>query len=391
MRRSTYDVIVIGLGAMGSAAAYHLARRGQRVLGLDRYRPPHGQGSSHGKSRIIREAYFEHPSYVPLVQRAYVLWRELERDSGRSLLQITGGLMIGPPESSVVMGARTSAVAHGLAFEELDADAIARRFPAFRPAREIVAIFEPNAGILAPEVCIQAHLDLARATGATLQDNEPVLEWEIAAGQVTVRTERGSYRARRLVISVGAWICGALAQLELPVEIERQVLYWLGPARTPEFFDPSRCPIFIWEYAKDKFFYGFPDTGNGVKVALHHQGEPADPNRPRRPVSDSEENAIRELLRRYLPAANGPVLERQTCLYTNAPDGNFILDAHPRFPEVVLASPCSGHGFKFSGVVGEVIGDLVVEGRTRFDISLFNVRRFQSQKSRDADPRGPVA
>jgi sarcosine oxidase len=239
---------------------------------------------------------------------------------------------------------------------------------------------EPNAAILAPEECIQAHLDLSEAAGATLRYAEPALDWGAEAGRVRVRTERQTYQARRLVLSPGAWIRGPLARFELPVEIERQVLFWFHPLRTPEIFDPARCPVFILEYAKDRFFYGLPDTGDGLKVALHHQGERADPDGPLPPVSGAEERGIREFLARYLPAANGSLVETATCLYTNAPDGHFILDRHPAFPEVILASPCSGHGFKFSSTIGEVISDLVLEGRTRHDISLFSARRFSSDR-----------
>ncbi len=356
---------------MGSAAVYHLAKRGARVLGIDRFHPPHAFGSSHGQTRIIREAYFEHPAYVPLVQRAYVLWDELAPQTGTQLFMQTGGLMIGAPQSAVVAGARLSAETHRLPFEVLSAEEIHRRFPALRPAEEMIGILEPRAGILFPEKCIAAHLD--HATGAELNFHEQVARWEIQGGEVQVVTDKDTYACSHLVLSAGSW----LKQLvpELPLVVERQVLFWFGSS-DPGLFQPHRCPIHLWEHSPDKYFYGFPDVGNGVKVAGHHEGEITDPDKINRTVSPQEIKGMQQLVLPFVPALTGPCIESVVCMYTNTPDGHFLIDRHPAQPQVLLVSPCSGHGFKFSAAIGEVVADLVRDGRSRFDLSLFRFRDF---------------
>jgi len=371
------DVIVAGLGAMGSAAAYHLSRRGLRILGFDRFTPPHAFGSSHGKSRIIREAYFENPLYVPLVQRAYECWADLEARSGRQLLTPTGGLMMGPADGIVVRGARASAVAHGLAFEELSAREVRERFPALAPAASDVAIWEPRAGILNPETAVETHLALAGEQGAELRFGEPVERWiERPGGLVRVSTAAGTYDATWLVISAGAWVQELVPGLTLPLVIERNVVHWFEPSDDATHFGPGSLPIFIHEYAPGKVWYGFPDLGDGVKVALHHQGEATTASGVRRTVSGGEVEAVRAIADRVLPGAAGRVLESAVCVYTNTPDEHFILDTHPAHRRVIVASPCSGHGFKFSSAIGEVIADLVIDGRSRFDLAPFRLARF---------------
>jgi sarcosine oxidase len=374
--RTDYDVIIAGLGAMGSAAAYHLAASGQRVLGLDRFRPPHDLGSSHGRTRIIREAYFEHTLYVPLVRRAYELWAELEQRSGKRLFRQTGGLMIGPLDGALVRGARKSAEDHHLAYQMLSAAEVRQRFPALKPTEEMVAIWEPRAGILFPEVAIQAHLELASAAGATLLFDEPVLKWEVDPAGVRISTSKGSYRAQRLLISAGAWLSSLVPDLHLSLSVERQVLCWFEPTSQPELLKPERCPIFICEHAPSRFFYGFPDLGDGVKAAVHHEGQQTDPDRICRDVRTEDTEAVRALLARFLPGAAGPLRSAVVCMYTNTPDAHFILDRHPRCPEVVIASPCSGHGFKFSPVIGEMAAMLLADRMPRFDLSLFRSDRF---------------
>lgn len=375
-----HDVIVAGLGAMGSSAAFHLSRRGLRVLGLDRYTPPHEFGSSHGKSRIIREAYFENPLYVPLVQRAYECWAELEARSGRRLLTPTGGLMIGPADGIVVRGARSSAVEHRLPFEELSSAAMHERFPALLPAASDVAIWEPRAGILDPESAIKAHLALAREQGAELRFGEPVESWtERPGGLVRVRTARGTCDAAWLVIASGAWATQLLPELALPLVVERNVVHWFEPSASTAHFGPGSLPIFIHEYEPGRVWYGFPDLGDGVKLALHHQGEATTADTVRRSVSREEVERVRALADRFLPGVAGRALQSMVCLYTNTPDGHFILDTHPEHRGVIVASPCSGHGFKFSSAIGEVIADLVLEGRSRFNLRPFRLReRFNT-------------
>jgi sarcosine oxidase len=373
-----FDVIIAGLGAMGSAAAFHLARRGLRVLGLERFTHPHAFGSSHGKSRIIREAYFENPLYVPLVQRAYQCWAELESRSGRRLLTPTGGLMIGPRDGVVVRGARASAVEHGLPFEELSAAEVHERFPSLLPAPSDVAIWEPRAGILDPESAIEAHLALARENGAQLRFGEPVESWtERAGGLVRVRTAQASYDAAWLVIASGAWVAQLVPELALPVVVERNVVHWFHPSTDSAHFGLGSLPIFIHEHDPGRVWYGFPDLGDGVKLALHHQGEPTTAESVRRAVSRDEVERVRALADRFLPGAAGRVRESVVCLYTNSPDEHFILDTHPGHHRVVVASPCSGHGFKFSSAIGEAIADLVLDGRSRFDLAPFRLSRFR--------------
>jgi sarcosine oxidase len=361
---------------MGSATAYHLARQGRRVLGLDRFAPPHQFGSSHGRSRIIREAYFEHPVYVPLVQRAYELWAALEKDSGRQLLVQTGGVMVGPADGTLVRGALQSATEHRLKHEILSAPELRARFPVLQPGKEMVGVWEPRAGILFPELAIQTHLELAAKAGATLKLNEPLLRWEAGKDHVRVFSASGVYDAQRLLLSTGAWMSTVLADLALPLALERQVLFWFKPRARAEAFHPSRCPIHLWEYEPERYFYGFPDLGDGVKVAFHHQGEVASADTVRREVAEPEIEGMRQLLRRFLPDAEGELESATVCVYTNTPDGHFILDYHPQHREVLIASPCSGHGFKFSSAIGECAAALLDDEAPPADLSLFNLKRF---------------
>jgi sarcosine oxidase len=370
-----YDVGIVGLGAMGSMAALELVRRGRKVIGFDRFHPPHVFGSSHGRTRIIREAYFEHPQYVPFVQRAYERWADLERESGRKLLVPTGGLMIGAPDGGLVAGARRSAVEHGLLHEELPAKEVRRRFPVFRLADHEVALYEPRAGVLFPEDAVDTALGLAGAGGASLRFDQPVTAWN-AGEAITVRTAGERYRVDRLVVAAGAWMAGELPRAALSLRVARQVLHWFGAAGDPAAVAPERMPIFIWEWAPGEMFYGFPDFGEGVKVAIHHQGEPADPDHVRRTVLPGEADRLRSVLATRLPAAAGPLLKSCVCLYTNTPDGDFIVDRHPDDARVVLASPCSGHGFKFAPALGEVLADLVEDRPPRFDLSPFRLARL---------------
>jgi sarcosine oxidase len=372
-----YDVAVIGLGAMGSAAAYALSRRRQKVIGFDRYAPPHDRGSSHGKSRIIREAYFEAPFYVPLLRRAFDLWEEIERDAGgRTLFRRTGGLAIGPEKGQLVQGALASAMQHRIPYEVLSAGKLHRRFPAYAPLDEWVGVFEPRAGVLNPELAITTQLQLAARNGAELRTNEPALQWSVTADGVRVTTAQGTYHASFLVIAAGAWARDLLPDLDLPLKVTRQVLFWFEVARNPELFAPNRMPIALMEFKPDRFFYSFPDFGDGVKVAVHREGEPTTAESVQRDVTEPELANIYDLLRRFMPFAKGHLRDSAVCLYTNTPDTHFILDRHPVHSEVMIASPCSGHGFKFAPVVGEIAADLFREGKSRFDLTPFSIARF---------------
>jgi sarcosine oxidase len=377
-----FETIVLGLGAMGSAAVAHLARRGQSVLGLDQFSPPHTLGSSHGQTRIIREAYFENPAYVPLVQRAYVLWDELARERNTRLFCQTGGLMLGRPESVVVAGALRSAREHGLPHEVLSAGQIRQRFPVLHPGEDMIGVLEPRAGILFPEKCVAAHLDVARQHGATLRCNEPVLRCEPVApaatsggdGRVRVMTSAGQYEARRLIVTAGAWVTRLFPELALPFRVERQVLFWFEPRAQADAFAPERCPIYLCELEPGRHFYGFPEMGEGVKVARHHEGETADPDHVRREVGVAEVDDMRSVLQQLLPDANGALRQTTVCLYTNTPDEHFWLDQHPHHPQIFIASPCSGHGFKFSSAIGEVLADWATDREPRLDLRLFRAR-----------------
>lgn len=370
-----YDVIVLGLGAMGSSTVYQLALRGQKVLGIDQFTPPHAFGSSHGKSRIIREAYFEDPLYVPLVKRAYNDWAELQARSGKRVLTRTGGLMIGAPDGMVVRGARASAVEHSLPYEELSASELRARFPALRPTDDTVAIWEPRAGVLDPEAAIDAQLSVARAARAELKFGEKVTKWRATAEGVEVTTWSGVHAAARLVITAGSWVGDLLPDLALPLTVERQAIFWFDPLKPAEF-TPNKFPIFIHEYEPGKTWYGFADFGDGVKAALHHQGETTTPQTVRRAVNDGEVAVVRGLISKFVPDANGPLRSATVCLYTNAPDDHFVLDTHPDHPAVFIASPCSGHGFKFSIAIGELIADDVMGEPPRFDLAPFRIGRF---------------
>ena len=376
MAPTTFDVAIVGLGAMGSAAAYHLAKRGKRVLGLDRYSPPHDLGSSHGQTRIIREAYYEDPSYVPIVRRAHELWRELQETSGQDLLLRTGGLMIGRPEDDLVKGSETSARLHGLPYEMLSSSELMKRYPGFRPAEDMAAIWDPMAGILFPEACIEAHMSLARNAGADLRFDEPVIDWQTDGDGVVVTTSNSRYLADRLIIAAGAWLPMLTPDLDLPIEVERQVLFWFEPRSSPELFKAGACPIFVFDYDGEHHLYGFPDMGDGVKTALMHLGESSNADTLRRDVDDQDELAIRSQLERFLPDVAGKRIDAQVCMFTNTPDMHFLIDFHPIYPQVVIASPCSGHGFKFASAIGEILADLVGEGETRHDISLFGIDRL---------------
>lgn len=363
MSTTRHDVIVVGLGAMGSAAAYHLARRGARVLGLDRFAPPHQRGSSHGQTRIIRRAYFEDPVYVPLVDRAYALWDALADEVGEALLLRTGGLMIGRPDGVLVGGALQSARQHGLAHEVLDADALRSRHPALQPDADMVGVFEPDAGVLFPEACIAAHLALARRRGAELRIDTEVSDWSSDADGVRVRTAVGEHHADQLLIAAGAWLPRLVPALADRFRVERQLLFWFDALGDAAPFAPARCPIHLWEWAPQRFFYGFPELGEGIKLAVHHEGETADPDAPRRAADTTEIAAIRALAERFVPAAAGRLRASASCLYTNSVDGHFRIDRLPDAPRVLVASPCSGHGFKFASAIGEGLASWLLSGQ----------------------------
>jgi sarcosine oxidase len=369
-----FDVAVIGLGAMGSAALLNLARAGVRAVGLEQFTPGHDKGSSHGETRIIRLGYFEHPSYVPLLRRTYQLWRELEAQAERPLLHITGIAEIGPPDGEVVAGTLAASREHGLPHEVLDAKQVMRRFPAFRIPEHYKGVVQPDGGFLDVEPSIAAMLKLAEAAGAKVQTNERVRAIKPSSQGVVVETDRGTIEAGAAVIAAGPWIKSLVP--ELPVRVTRQVQAWFQ-AENAAPFAPGRFPVFLLE-SRHGVHYGLPPySGSGLKVAKHHASDAAvDPDRADRTVSTADEAAIRDALADHIPAANGRMLAAKTCLYSVTPDHDFIIDTLPGHNNVTVASPCSGHGFKFAPVIGEIVAALATTGATKHDISRFRLARF---------------
>lgn len=376
MTSKPYDVIVIGLGAMGGAAAFHLARRGKRVLGLERFDIPHSMGSSHGVNRIIRLAYYEDPSYVPLLRRAYQLWRELEAGSGEQLLHITGSIDASERDSWVFARSLASCIEHELPHEILTAAELRERFPAYHLPDGHIALLQPEGGFLASERAIVTHVTGALEAGAEIHGHEQVRSWELTADGLRVDTDRGSYEAERLVISAGAWMSDFLPELTHLFVPERQVLAWFQPT-APHLFQPERFPVFNLADGAERL-YGFPIFGiPGFKFGrYHHRHEVVDPETMNREADRVDEDLLRDLASRYFPDGVGPVMTMKTCIFTNTPDEHFILDTLPGDERVVVASPCSGHGFKFASVMGEIIADLATTGTTAHHIDLFRLDRF---------------
>ena len=376
-----YDAIVIGLGGMGAATAYHLARRGKRVLGLEQYDLLHEQGSSHGLTRIIRLAYHEHPSYVPLLRRAYELWHELEVVAGRELLITTGSLEGGPEDEPMFRGALEAAELHDIEHEVLTPSDITRRYPAWRNLDpRLRAVWQPDGGFLLAEATVQAHADGAAAAGAELRFRETVRGWVPIGGEgVRVTTDRATYEADRLVVAAGPWTRQLIPALRGRAEPERQVLAWFTPRR-PELFAVDRFPVFLVEVPEGSW-YGFPaHDGHGLKLGwYHHFGEPIDPDDPDRSTRPDDEAALRAFVERYLPDGAGPTEMLRTCIFTNSPDEHFTIDVLPDARQVSVAAPCSGHGYKFASVVGEIMADLAIDGATRHDIGLFRIDRFAAR------------
>ncbi|MDQ3226181.1 MAG: N-methyl-L-tryptophan oxidase [Chloroflexota bacterium] len=378
-QRRAYDVIVVGVGGMGSAACYHLARRGLRTLGLERFDIPHSMGSSHGVTRIIRLAYYEHPSYVPLLLRAFALWDDLARESGRHLLEVTGTIDASGADEIVFTGALEACERFALDHEVITSAELTARYPGYRLPSGHMALFQPRGGFLLPERCINAHVAGALAAGAEIRARERVLAWEPAGDGVRVTTERGVYEAGRLILAAGAWMGSLVPELAALAQPERQVLGWFAPIE-PALFTPRRFPVFNLMVPEGRY-YGFPQYDvPGFKIGLyHHREELVDPDDFQREADVADEALLRAATARYFPSANGPTMALRTCMFTNTPDEHFILDHLPGFPQVIVASPCSGHGFKFASVIGEILADLAQRGETEQDIGFLRLSRFAEQ------------
>ena len=375
---SGYDVVVIGLGGMGSVAARHLAARGQRVLGLEQFAPAHDRGSSHGGSRIIRQSYYEDPAYVPLLVRAYELWEEAEKESAVAQLTLTGGLYLGPADSRLVNGSLAAAREWDLPHEVLDRAAARARFPTFTPAPGEVAVFEERAGFVRPERSVATHLDLAARDGAELRFGQQVLAWTADAGGARVQTSDGVVTAGHLVVTPGAWAPRLLADLGLPLRVERQVQHWFDPVGgVSPYLDH---PVYIATQAAGNQIYGFPaidGPSGGAKVAFFSRGRETDPDALDRVVTPTEIAEMQARLHDTLPTLAGTPLKQVACMYTTTPDEHFVIASHPMHDRVTVACGFSGHGFKFMPVVGEILADLAIDGTTRHPIALFDPARFR--------------
>lgn len=371
-----YDVIVVGLGAAGSAALYNLARRRVRVLGIERFTPGHDRGSSHGSTRIIRLGYFEHPSYVPLLRRTYELWAALEKASRRKLMHITGIAEIGPLDGTLVPGTLLASRSHHLPHEVLKADTVMQRFPAFRIPSDYVGVTQADGGFLEVEQAIEAQVELAKTAGAEVRTGVAVRSIARSANGARVTTDQESIEADIVVVCAGAWVKQLLPDLPVPLRATRQVMAWFEP-RDPGVFANGRFPVFLLE-SRHGMHYGFPPHGgDGVKIAKHHhRDQEVDPDDTNRTVAPMDEGLIRAAIAEHIPAANGRMTAAKTCLYTVTPDHDFIIDQMPGNPTAIVASPCSGHGFKFAPVLGEILADLATNGRTGHDIARFRLARF---------------
>lgn len=371
-----YDAIVVGVGGMGSAAAYHLAKRGLAVLGLEKYDIPHDNGSSHGITRIIRKPQYEHPAYVPLVRRAYDLWEDLEERTGRDLLHTTGGLDIGPPEGEVFRGSLESCAAHDIDHEILEAAEVRDRYPGYSLPEHHRAVYQPDGGFLVPEQCIVAHVETAQAAGAEIRAREAVSDFtQLGDGGIRVETRKGTYETDELVVTVGAWTRELLPELVDLAVPERQVLAWLQPT-DPSLFDPGNFPVFVHE-TDDGHYYGFPryDVPGFKFGKYNHLEETATPEEMSQP-RPADEQLLRAYAQRYFPAGAGPTMKLATCMFTNTPDQHFVLDTLPNRPGITVGAGFSGHGFKFASAVGEVLAALAIGESPPQDIELFRLSRF---------------
>nr|WP_272905181.1 N-methyl-L-tryptophan oxidase [Sediminivirga luteola] len=385
MRVEHYEVIVLGLGSMGGAAAHALAGRGVRVLGLETFQPGHDQGAAHGGSRIIRQSYFEHPAYVPLLRRAYEGWHALQEESGRDIVTLCGGIYLGDERNQVFAGSRAAAQEHGLPHEVLTADEIRQRFPTMDPEDDALGLYEENAGYVRPEETTIANAELAAAKGAVLRFSEPVTWWGAVGGGVEVVTTQGRYGADRLVITPGPWAPEVLADLGLPLSIQRMVFHWFTPdfsAVPYESWSQERHPVYVEETHGNEQIYGFPMTDGpegGFKLGFFRRGTPTTARTIDRQVYQEENAAMQVRARQLFPHLSGPVVQAKTCLYSVTPDEHFVIGPHPAHPQVSVACGFSGHGFKFVPVVGEILADLATTGRTGLPIELFDPRRAALQ------------
>ncbi len=386
---NTYNVIVLGLGAMGSATVYQLAKRNCKVLGIDQFAPPHNFGSTHGDTRITRQAIGEGEQYTPLSLRSYEIWDELEKQSGEKLLEKCGGLIISSGAKTAVNhvpeffeNTVASAKKHAIKHDILDASQIRERFPQFKVQDNEIGYYEYEAGFLYPEKCVQVQIDLAEKNGASIHKNEKVESFEEQDGLVTVKTNIGEYKAKKLIITAGAWFSEMMNEKYSKFfKVSRQVLYWFDTVKEIEYFSPKNFPIFIWELQGNKQgIYGFPAIDGqhgGIKIATEQYDNTTTPETINRAVSEEETQTMFEnYVAPYFPDLNSKCIKSATCLYTVTPDSHFVIDNHPEHKSIIVASPCSGHGFKHSAAIGEVLAQMAIDGKSEIDISSFSLKRF---------------
>ena len=371
-----FDCIVIGVGAMGSATLYNLAKRGRRVLGLEQFDIPHAEGSSHGVNRIIRLAYYEHPSYVPLLRRAYELWSEIESIAGEQLIYKTGSIDTAPAGHEVFEGSLESCLLHDIPHSVLNHAQINEQFPGYQLPVGHMGILQQDGGFVLSERSIVAYANAAMSEGAEIHAREVVSGWEPDRRGVRVFTDRGEYTAERLVITAGAWTSGLIPILKGLAVPERQVLAWLQPI-DGSLYTPEVFPVFN-AYFDEGRYYGFPVFGiPGFKVGrYHHLEEIIDLDSTIKTVNGEDEALLRSAVKKYFPKANGTTMTLKTCMFTNTPDEHFIVDSLPGNTQVVVAAGFSGHGFKFASVIGEILSDLAIKGETEHDIDLLKIDRF---------------
>jgi len=380
---ASYDVIVIGVGSMGSAACYYLAKGGAKVLGIEQFSIPHENGSHAGQSRIIRKAYFEHPDYVPLLERAYHNWKQLEDEAAIQLYFPTGLLYAGKPDGILVKGVKKSAKQYNINIEKVDRTESKSRFPSFTIPEDFEILFEPDAGFLTPERCILSFTELAIKAGATIQTQEQLVSWKQDGSVITVQTTKQTYSCKKLIVTTGAWTSHVLPNLQPQLSVTRQVITW-GVPQQWEDFTLGNFPCWLIDDAQQPgMYYGFPtlpvsQIGGpiGLKAAYHYPGKPTDANRVDRTISTAEETELVKSVKQYIPTGFDSIHLSKTCLYTNTPDDNFIIDFLPENNNVVVAAGFSGHGFKFASVVGEVLSDLALRGDTTMPIGFLNAKRF---------------
>lgn len=380
-----YDAIVIGVGGIGSAAVYHLARRGCKVLGLEQFSIAHDLGSSHGQSRIIRKAYFEDPAYIPLLHKTYDLWSALENECGKQLVHRCGLLLAGHMSGQVISGVQRTISNHQLDIQTLTPDEAHNRFPGFSIPEEMTVMFEKDAGYLLPEAAIQTHVDLARGHGATVLEGQKVVGWSVDQGSVTVETADQHYQAEHLVFCSGAWSLSLLKDDPLPLEVRRKAVFWFDVGDSIYHVDHG-CPIFGFDTG-DGFYYGFPVMdASGLKTANHSGGDVvSDPDKIDRTLHPEDETGVRKFIKDFLPRANAKLLKHSICMYTMTPDEHFIVDCHRHHPNVFFATGFSGHGFKFAPVLGSALCDLVLQGSTTEAIDFLSKARLAYHHENSGD------